>query len=540
MREILFRRVFAPRFFSSRFAGYGWMYNIRFMRSLSCRKLLPGYFPFPKEVFGIPFFLRSITISVMIVALNGCYILQDSSGGGQTTFQPPRQIDPADVALPEGYRIEAVATDLTFPTGVTFDEEGNAYVIEAGYSYGEVWTTPRLLRIEPEGGFTVVAAGKDNGPWTGATYHKGAFYVAEGGELKGGRIVRITPDGNIAHLLVDLPSVGDHHTNGVVIGPDGWIYFAIGTATNSGVVGKDNFKFGWLKRFPAFHDIPCRDITLTGKNFSTENFLSPGAQENVETGAFVPFGKKTEKGEIIKGRIPCSGAVMRIRPEGGEPELVAWGFRNPFGLAFCPEGRLYVTENLYDIRGSRPVFGAGDLLRLVEPGVWYGWPDFHADTPLDEGEHYKVPLGHNPERLLAAYPNIPPKPVAVFGVHASANGFDFSRNSAFGYLGEAFVAEFGDQAPTTGKVLSPVGYKVVRVDVKNGTIADFAANKGKTTGPASWLDTGGLERPVAARFTPDGEALYIVDFGVMLDHGEGPMPVVETGVLWKVTRSSVK
>ena len=45
------------------------------------------------------------------------------------------------------YRVEAVTTGLTFPTDVTFDDSGRAYVIEAGYSYGESWTTPRLLRI---------------------------------------------------------------------------------------------------------------------------------------------------------------------------------------------------------------------------------------------------------------------------------------------------------------------------------------------------------------------------------------------------------
>jgi hypothetical protein len=64
-------------------------------------------------------------------------------------------------------------------------------VTEAGYSYGEVWTKPRLLRIDPEGGFTIVAEGSRNGPWN-VVHHDGAFYVAEGGELEGGAILRIT------------------------------------------------------------------------------------------------------------------------------------------------------------------------------------------------------------------------------------------------------------------------------------------------------------------------------------------------------------
>jgi hypothetical protein len=45
------------------------------------------------------------------------------------------------------YRIEPVATELTFPVGVTFDDKGTAFVVESGCLYGEVWITPRLLRI---------------------------------------------------------------------------------------------------------------------------------------------------------------------------------------------------------------------------------------------------------------------------------------------------------------------------------------------------------------------------------------------------------
>ena len=78
-------------------------------------------------------------------------------------------------------------------------------------------------------------------------------------------------------------------------------------------------------------------------------------------------------------------------------------------------------------------------------------------------------------------------PTAVFAVHTSADGIDFSKGSSFGFEGEAFVAEFGDMAPNVGKVWDPVGFKVVRVDVKTGVIRDFAVNKGKRNGPASTL-----------------------------------------------------
>ena len=75
---------------------------------------------------------------------------------------------------------------------------------------------------------------------------KGFFPQQDSGQLQGGRILRISPDGKITALVEKLPSFGDHHTNGPAIGPDGQVYFSVGVATNSGVVGEDNFKFGWL------------------------------------------------------------------------------------------------------------------------------------------------------------------------------------------------------------------------------------------------------------------------------------------------------
>lgn len=483
-------------------------------------------------------FISRICIAMLCIGLSGCYGMRPSSGGGKLTRLPEsgeRELNAADIALPDGFTIEAVARGLTFPTGVAFDEKGATYVVESGYSYGEVWGVPRLLRIT-EGKAVPIAQGGKNGPWTGVAWHGGFFYVAEGGELEGGRILRISDDGKISAIAENLPTRGDHHTNGPVVSPDGWLYFGLGTATNSGVVGEDNLKFGWLKRYPDFHDTPCKDITLTGENYTSHDVIR-GVGEAI-TGAFVPFGTPTGRGEIIKGKVPCNGAVLKVRTAGGTPELVAWGFRNPFGLAFSPEGKLYVTDNGYDKRGSRPVFGAGDVLWEVKQDKWYGWPDFSAAMRLDEENQFKPMLQQIPKLLLASYPNTPPRPAAILPVHASADGFDFSRSDDFGNRGEAFVALFGDQSPGTGKLLGPVGFKVARVNVKTGVIRDFAVNKGKENGPASALKTGGFERPLAARFDPSGKALYVVDFGILKETENGSIPLQKTGVLWRITRKA--
>lgn len=466
------------------------------------------------------------------LTLSGCYGMRPSAGGGtMSELLAERKVNPADILLPAGFAAEVVATGLTFPTGVAFDERGIPHVVEAGYSYGEVWTTPRLLRIEGDTP-TVVARGGKNGPWTGVARYDGLFFVAEGGELEGGRILRITDQGQVCSIAEALPTRGDHHTNGPAVGPDGLVYFSLGTATNSAVAGEDNAKFGWLQRYPAFHDTPCRDITLTGANYTVKS--KDGT--TTTTGAYSPFGTPTFSGQVIKGTVPCSGAVLRVPPAGGAPELVAWGFRNPFGLAFSPDGTLFVTDNGYDDRGSRPVFGAADVLWKVTGGEWFGWPDFSAGMRLDQGDQFKPPGEEKPKLLLGNYPSVPPQPAAILPVHSSANSFDFSRNDAFGYRGEAFIPLFGDQSPTTGKSMAPVGFKVVRVSAATGAVEEFAANRGKKNGPASGLGTGGLERPIAARFDPSGKYLYIVDFGILKETNEGTQPLQNTGVLWRIGR----
>jgi glucose/arabinose dehydrogenase len=481
----------------------------------------------PKGDFKLGALVASLF--VLLIACSGCYLIRPSNGAGQTRFSGTRKVEPSSVAVDPGFRIEAVATGLTFPTGVTFDDRNNPCVVESGYAYGEKWTKPRLLRIEGNGQITEIAGGGRNGPWTGVTFDNGNFYIAEGGELEGGRILRISADGKTTTLISNLPSFGDHHTDGPVMGPDGWLYFGQGTASNAGIVGEDNAKFGWLKRHPEFHDIPGQDVVLAGRNVTTKDFI--GNRGKVQTGAYLPFGTPSTPGETIKGQTVCSGSVLRIRPDGGEPQLVAWGLRNPFGLAFLGD-RLFVTDNGYDERGSRPVWGAPDFLWSIDKGAWYGWPDFCGGIPVTD-KRFKTKGGF----VIQNHPSRPPRPVATFAVHSSADGFDFSRNAAFGFPGQAFVALFGDEAPAVGKVLDPVGAKVVRVNIENGLIEDFAVNKGKKNGPGSRVGGGGLERPVAARFNAAGDALYVVDFGIMTHDKKGAHPVPGSGVLWRIGSS---
>jgi glucose/arabinose dehydrogenase len=170
----------------------------------------------------------------------------------------------------------------------------------------------------------------------------------------------------------------------------------------------------------------------------------------------------------------------------------------------------------------------------IDKGTWYGWPDYSGGIPVTD-PRFRPDGKPAAQFLLANHPNTPPKPVTRFVPHSGSMGFDFSRSSGFGYVGDAFVAQFGDATPVTGVVKSPPGYKVVRVNVGSGSVADFAHNKAEAPGPASKVGGGGLERPVDVQFDRTGNAMYVVDFGVMTVPAI-PNPHNATGVLWRITR----
>ncbi|MDP9409033.1 MAG: PQQ-dependent sugar dehydrogenase [Actinomycetota bacterium] len=319
------------------------------------------------------------------------------------------------------------------------------------------------------------------------------------------------------------------------MGPDGKLYFGQGTATNTAVVGPDNFAYEWLRYFHDFHDRPGTDVLLTGRNYESPNVLGK-ITETVRTGAYVPFGTETTPGQVIKGDVKCSGTVLRCDPDGTGLELVAWGLPNPYGIAFAPDDRLFATEHGIDERNARHIIGdPEDFYEIVE-GASYGWPDFASGIRLDDPSWGDGGRGREP--VLAEHPDPnPPKPFATLDQHSAPNGVDFCRDPSFGFHGDAFVALFGDLTPVTSRLTTPSGFKVARVDIQTGEVVDFAGNK--IQGPASKVPHRGLERPSHCEFGPEG-ALYVVDFGqISLAPEKGGIRVQQgTGTLWRIRRTS--
>ena len=90
--------------------------------------------------------------------------------------------------------------------------------------------------------------------------------------------------------------------------------------------------------------------------------------------------KNSLAGKVL--RLKDDGSVPADNPFPGSP-VYSFGHRNPQGLAWDNQGRLWETEH-----GS----SARDELNLIEPGRNYGWPVIRGDETADGMER---PLLHS-------------------------------------------------------------------------------------------------------------------------------------------------
>ncbi|HEX8598288.1 MAG TPA: PQQ-dependent sugar dehydrogenase [Chloroflexia bacterium] len=495
------------------------------------RKIAEHAHPTKNRLLAWAFTPLSVLIAIVLAAGFATPLLELAQAQGEAPTptakpQPQRKFDSTHIKLPDGYRVEPVVINLSVPTTAVFDGS-DLLVAESGWANT---APPRVLRIKPDWTTQVVAEAGLEGPVTGLRVHEGQVYVSHRGKVS-----VVEADGKLRDIVTGLPSEGDHQNNNIVLGPDGKIYMSQGTVTNSAVVGIDNYLFGWLPEKPQLHETPCKDITLVGENFETDNPLTE-ADDKVTTGAYKPFGTPSTPGETIKGSVKCGGSIVRFNPDGSGFELVAWGLRNPYGLEFDDEGQLWSTFHGADVRGSRPVYNDPDYLVRVEQDAWYGWPEFFAGEPVT-AEQFNAPGEPKPQFLWQDHPPLT-QPYAMFETHEATNGLAFSPGGDFGFEGHAFIAMFGTYAPvTTGINMQPVGFRVVRFDTNTKEIHDFASNV--LPGPSYINQQLGFDRPSDVVFGPDS-SLYVVDWGASTITDEGLKLTPLTGAVWRIYPESGK
>jgi glucose/arabinose dehydrogenase len=462
-----------------------------------------------------------------------------------------------------GYTIQPVIWNLTLPSSVAFDNENNMYIAEAGFVYGGLQPIPRILKVDSQNGnISILVDRKLNGPITDIEFYNGKLYVSHRGVIS----VADPQSGLVKDILTGLPSTGDHHNNQIAIGTDNRIYFGQGEATNSGVVGEDNFKLGWLKTAPQFHDTPAKNITLSGENFVTANPLTAESNDTTATGVFVPFGTSTYKGQVIPGNIKCNGCILSANLDGTDLRLIGWGFRSAYGISFFPDEptKLLVTVNGADERGSRPIANDTEKIYTInissssssnssQLGKFYGWPDFFGNA--EPATDPKFQSQGSDKSLQFVMQNHPPveKPLVELEVGSALAQVDFSSLSPynntnnFGFKDMAFIAQFGIMVPishlpynTKNHDKEIVGQKVIMFNSQNKSYNDFISLYKPDTS----------FRPVGIEFNKNENALYITSIGKVevrttlpnnnsIELSE-PLPwyYPNTGIIWKVTKTS--
>jgi glucose/arabinose dehydrogenase len=138
--------------------------------------------------------------------------------------------------------------------------------------------------------------------------------------------------------LLEIPEPQPNHNSGnILFGPDDYLYVGVGDGGGAGDAGMGHVE-DWYDPNPGGNG---QDVT--------ENLLGSVLRIDVDGGGDRPYG------------IPPTNPL--IDAEGGD-EHYAWGFRNPWGMSFGPEGRLFVA----DVGQSRR-----EEVDLVEKGGNYGW-----------------------------------------------------------------------------------------------------------------------------------------------------------------------
>lgn len=193
--------------------------------------------------------------------------------------------------------------------------------------------------------------------------------------------------------------------------------------------------------------------------------------------------------------------------------------------------RMFVMIVLFNLGSSRPIANDSDKfyeINLIESDASrYVWPDFfgNAEPATDEKFQSNMSSEHL-EFVMQNHLDVE-RPLALFEPpHTAVIQMDFaSADEQFGFIGEAFVAQLGPNAPTPLEQ-GVVGQNIVRVNVNNGTINEFITLKEPSTG----------FKPTDVVFHQEDESdnttLYIMDWGNIL-----PPTVPNTGIVWKITHT---
>ena len=362
----------------------------------------------------------SPTADYMVVARN-----RRGAAASVISIQVTPPLPAGVLALEPGFTIEPVLSNADVPVKMAFAPDGRLFFNELATGNVRILRADGSLVPTPFATLPVLTGGErglvgiEIAPDFATTGHVYVFAAtpAEGLLPDRARIVRFTASGDTgtspAVIVDSLPVAMAENGGDVKIGPDGKLYVSLGDTGDQAFAQTDGLAAGRILRFE-------RD-----------------------------------------GGIPSSNPIP------GDPEWCR-GLRNPFDLAFSPQGGLYASEN-------GPT--AHDEIEYVQPGKNFEWG----------AEPESIPGPEIGRRMIDWTPVIVP------------TGITFLARGAFGpeYSANLFVAGY-DQAdlrrlPLSGATLTDVDDEI-----------PFAA----------FSNTGFAEKPLDLAEAPDG-SLYVSTFSTI-------------------------
>jgi putative heme-binding domain-containing protein len=252
--------------------------------------------------------------------------LTSLAGAAPTTAPSPHRV-------PAGYVIEQVAGEaqgVRFPMFATFDDRGRLFVTisSGGDLYAELQALKRSCHIrvledrDGDGTFEKSAVFAENLTMSmGVAWRDGKLYAADPPDLV--TLEDTDGDGRADKRTVLLTGFG-HQDNGslhgLTFGPDGLLYMTLGQP--------DGYK---LRR---------------------------------------------PDGTFLEGK---SGALIRCRPDGSNPEVLSRGFENLVEVVFTARGEILGTCNWY----QKPEGGIRDaIIHLANGGLYPYVPDVGTPLPV--------------------------------------------------------------------------------------------------------------------------------------------------------------
>lgn len=415
--------------------------------------------------------------AVVVGCLLASLLAAGPSAGEETVPQPLRGLTP-----PVGFGVTLFGTADGLPSALTVGPDGRIYatVTAPDFSRGWVMAWEDLGGI---GGPGERVASDLRFPLGIAFGEDGTLYVTENSSFGGpdarGRITGLADtdgDGIFDErhtVLHNIPN-GRHQTNGLRLGPDGWLYIANGNATDDGVeCGPE----------PA------------------ESLECPNAEVQPWTGAILKADPGWRDVDLLADVVMEDAAYDAPDVIGYQEVLVAEGMRNIYGIDFSPRAptQAYTVMNGADNpSSSEPIYRtdvADEVTVGTDPATGatrtrpsiddMGFPsclyDPHANPfpMLALGAHDHpgdlTPQDNPNPKVIEQFgrcaKNAVTRPLGFASGHAGATGLAFVPEGSFPerYHGDLLYGEWGSLWNVNG--LEVTGHKIIHAEIdEDGTL----------------------------------------------------------------------